>query len=196
MKTNKKSEINLPSAWQHWIGFITLIAISLAFILYLTSVIISSKQVLAKSIEINERIELNEAEKVHTDLTRTLEVLQEPKETEVWFTNFGEWENEDITASGLTTKHFTVNDDHMYEYNGYVVLATANTTRFNKPLYSDYKSYNLNDIVIFKLNEKVYSGIVLDVCGACYGVSNEDLQRYDIMTTKDYVGKTKGIVYD
>lgn len=98
------------------------------------------------------------------------------------------------TASGLTTNDFKVNEDGFYTYQDKVVLATANTTRLNWSLYKGYKSHELYEELEFELNDKTYKGIVLDVCGACFGINNESEQRYDIFTTHDVIGKKTGVI--
>lgn len=83
----------------------------------------------------------------------------------------------------------------MYTYKGKVVLATANQTRLKRVLFKGYTSHNLYDELLIIVDGKQYVAIVLDVCGACYGVKNETLQRFDIFTVKNTIGKKKGTIY-
>ena len=118
--------------------------------------------------------------------------------TEVIFTNYyvGDGSNSaDITASGLTSKDFEVNEDGMYTYQNKVVLATANIERLPRELSNSYNSHLLYTEIDFVIDDKQYLGIVLDVCGACYGVQGEDKQRYDVFTTKNVIGKSLGSIY-
>lgn len=99
------------------------------------------------------------------------------------------------TASGLSVDDF-IEVEGIYTYNGYDVLATANTTRWDKPLKAGYRAYELYDIVVYELNGELRNGIVLDVCGACHGVKGEELQRIDVFTTHSIIGKVEGIILE
>lgn len=116
---------------------------------------------------------------------------------EVLFTNYytSDGSSGNKTASGLTTNDFSINEDGFYTYQDKVVLATAHNT-LNYELYEDYKTHELYETLTFKLGDKTYQGIVLDKCGACMGVSHEDVQRVDIFTTKSIFGKVKGKLYE
>ena len=117
---------------------------------------------------------------------------------EVIFTNYGTWDGTsgNTTASGLKIKDFEINKEGMYTYKGNVVLATANETRWERKLKNGFSSHDLYEKIAFELEGKSYTGVVLDVCGACMGNRSETLQRYDIFTTKDVVGKKKGVVLE
>ena len=118
--------------------------------------------------------------------------------TNVIFTNYyiGDGSNSaDITASGLTTKDFEVNTEGFYTYGGKVVVATANTTRLKRDLFQGYDSHELYEELEIEVNGQTHEAVVVDVCGACYGVRGEDKQRYDIFTTKNVIGKSLGSVY-
>lgn len=80
----------------------------------------------------------------------------------------------------------------MYTYQDKVVLATANTTRYKSNLYDGYQSHELYEVLTIEVNNNQYEAIVLDVCGACYGVQGEQYQRYDIFTTGPVIGLQKG----
>lgn len=118
------------------------------------------------------------------------------KTTDVYFTNYhlGDGSSGTTTASGLQIKDFEVNDDGMYTYDGKVVVATANMTRLPRGIAEGYRSHELYEEFTIRLNDKEYSGVVLDLCGACYGVEGEFLQRYDIFTTSNVIGKVIGQV--
>ena len=122
--------------------------------------------------------------------------LNEVKPIDVYFTNYhlGDGSSGTTTASGLQIKDFEVNDDGMYTFDGKVVVATANMTRLQRGIIEGYKSHELYEEFIIRLNDKEYQAIVLDICGACYGMFDEFLQRYDIFTTKNVIGKVIGQV--
>lgn len=117
-------------------------------------------------------------------------------EVDVYFTNYhlGDGSSGTTTASGLQIKDFEVNDDGMYTYDGKVVVATANMTRLPRGIAEGYKSHELFEEFTIRLNDKDYQAIVLDVCGACYYMESEFLQRYDIFVTSNVIGKVIGQV--
>ena len=45
-----------------------------------------------------------------------------------------------------------------------------------------------------EIEGKKYTGIVIDICGACMGVSHETEQRIDILSTESWL--KKGYVYE
>lgn len=116
--------------------------------------------------------------------------------TDVYFTNYhyGDGSSGDTTASGLQIKDFEVNEENMYTFNGRVVVATANMFRLPRGIVEGYNSHELFEEFTIRLNDKEYPAIVLDVCGACYGMFDEYLQRYDIFATKNVIGKVIGQV--
>jgi len=122
--------------------------------------------------------------------------LKEYRKVDVYFTNYhlGDGSSGTTTASGLQIKDFEVNEDGMYTYDGKVVVATANMTRLVKGMAEGYKSYELYEEFTIRLNVKEYQAIVLDVCGACYYMEGEFLQRYDIFVTSNVIGKVIGQV--
>jgi len=122
--------------------------------------------------------------------------LDEYHRVDVYFTNYhlGDGSSGTTTASGLRILDFDVNDDGMYTYDGKVVVATANMTRLQRGINEGYKSHELYEEFMIRLNDKEYQAIVLDICGACYGMFDEFLQRYDIFTTKNVIGKVIGQV--
>lgn len=122
--------------------------------------------------------------------------LEEYRKVDVYFTNYhlGDGSSGDTTASGLQIKDFEINEDNMYTYNGKVVVATANMIRIPKGIVEGYNSHKLYEEFTIRLNDKEYPAIVLDICGACYGMFDEQLQRYDIFTTGNVIGKVIGQV--
>lgn len=123
----------------------------------------------------------------------TLETVSCNDWREVLFTNYfyGDGSSGKTTASGLKTADFKVVDG-MYTYQDKVVLATANTTRYKRNLKDGYRSHELYEELTIEVNNKQYQAIVLDVCGACYGVQGEQYQRYDIFTVGSVIGLQKG----
>lgn len=128
------------------------------------------------------------------DIAVEPEVIEEPKVysdyrlTSFWF-NDG-YGTSSCTGSGLCEKDFNINDKGWYTYNGKLVLAAAtyeclyshsgacnrwNTKRSDKTYYSYY------DEVELIIDGIVYEGIVLDSCGACMYVNNE--QRLDLFVS-------------
>jgi len=122
--------------------------------------------------------------------------LKEYRKVDVYFTNYhlGDGSSGTTTASGLRIYDFEVNDDGMYTFDGKVVIATANMTRLQRGIVEGYQSHELYEEFSIRLNENEYQAIVLDICGACYGVFDEQLQRYDIFTTSNVIGKEIGQV--
>lgn len=182
------------------IYLIVLFAISIAFILY----IINIKNSMLMEMEIVEnRIEQLEDKYNQINKERSLALISTLKyvndtSKEVIFSNYGTWDGHsgNKTASGLTINEFEVNEDGMYTYQNKVVLATANIDRLPRELLNSYNSHLLYEEIDFVIDDKQYSGIVLDVCGACYGVLGEDKQRYDIFTTSNSVGLKEGYIYE
>lgn len=118
------------------------------------------------------------------------------RSVDVYFTNYhlGDGSSGTTTASGLQIKDFEVNEDGMYTYDGKVVVATANMTRLPRGIAEGYRSHELFEEFTIRLNDKDYQAIVLDVCGACYYMEGEFLQRYDVFVTSNVIGKVIGQV--
>lgn len=76
-----------------------------------------------------------------------------------------------ITASGLSTDNFGINENGWYTYQGKLVIATA-STRLG---YTEMRTYNLYDDINIIIDGIEYNGIVLDVCGACQVYNRIDL---------------------
>ena len=128
------------------------------------------------------------------DINKTY--LEEYRKVDVYFTNYhlGVGSSGITTASGLQIKDFEINEYNMYTYDGKVVVATANMIRLPRGIVEGYNSHELFEEFTIRLNDKEYPAIVLDVCGACYGMFDEQLQRYDIFTTSNVIGKVIGQV--
>lgn len=82
-----------------------------------------------------------------------------------------------ITASGLSTNQFQVNNKGWYTYQGKLVMATANTRLLSWDQYknSTQKTYNLYDEFTIVIDGIDYKAIALDVCGACMSNKKIDL---------------------
>ena len=194
MKERQK-KIRTRLAWTAYL--VCILCISLYSINWLSSIKSSNDEML---IEINDRLEV--LSKTHDQMFEDLNVLRKDNETvgykqDVLISNYGKWDGEsvDITASGLTSGDFTVNEYGMYEYQGRVVVATANIERWDRPLKSDYYANSLGDKLIIEWNDISLSAVVLDVCSACHEVKGEIVQRVDIYTTHNVVGLSKGKVH-
>lgn len=121
----------------------------------------------------------------------------EIKLRDVLFTNYGLWDGEsgEKTASGLKVQDCKVNEDGMYTYDGYVVLAVA--TPDMKNLKKGFITHKMGEVISFELNNKKYQGKVYDKCGGCTtGYTHESLQRVDVMTISNVIGKKQGVVYE
>lgn len=89
------------------------------------------------------------------------------------------------TSTGKKPKDFQVNEHGMYTYDGKVVVATANTSRWNeRPLKDGYYTNNHYDEFEITYQGIKFDAIVLDVCGECYGNGRESKQRVDIFMSK------------
>lgn len=82
-----------------------------------------------------------------------------------------------VTASGLSTQSFKINDRGWYTYGGKLVVATASNRLKSWQQYknSNQKTYKLYDELLITINDKEYDAIVLDVCGACMKSAKIDL---------------------
>lgn len=122
----------------------------------------------------------------------------EPKTTDILVTNYyyGDGSSGKVTASGKKISDFQVNDKGMYTYEGMIVIATANQNRLNREINEGFIGHNLYEVLTLEIEGTKYEAIVLDVCGACYGVEGETKQRYDVFTTGNVIGKVNGKVYE
>lgn len=188
IKTKRKKSYR-----HHAISLLLVIILLLSILSYLQL----EKQRLKSEIDnITQHIDYLEVK--NDQLVRDIEKLnKKPVTRKVIFTNYYEDDSDgskNVTASGHSTNDFMLNSEGMYLYQGKVVLATANTTRWNRELKEGYVSHELYDELEITVGSYTYDAIVLDVCGACHGWQNEALQRYDIFTVGSVIGKVEGEV--
>ncbi len=98
----------------------------------------------------------------------------------------------DCTGSGLCSWHFTLNEKGWYTYKGRIVLAAATTymqKQFGRKSGKTYFKYY--DEVNVTIDGKVYPGIILDTCGACYRDERIDLfvKNKASETDRGYMGR-------
>lgn len=103
-----------------------------------------------------------------------------------YYTNDG-YGTSNITASGLTTNNFEINENGWYTYNGKLVIATA-STRLG---YTEMRTYNLYDEITLNIDGIEYEGIVVDVCGACQRHNRIDLFVSNANSVKDTIISVK-----
>ena len=200
--TNKKRTSNYIKSGRLYTTVIVLFAISVAITLYMVKIknsMLMEMEIVENKIErIEQRQDMIKRDNSY-QLLNTLDVVTINQfAKDVIFSNYGTWDSHsgNKTASGLTINEFEVNEDGMYTYQNKVVLATANIDRLPRKLLNSYNSHLLYEEIDFVIDDKQYSGIVLDVCGACYGVQGEDKQRYDIFTTSNVIGLKEGFIYE
>ena len=102
------------------------------------------------------------------------EIIEEPSTYTTRMTSFysgDECNTGSITASGLGENDFDINENGWYTYQGKLVIATA-STRLG---YTEMTTYNLFDDIYLIIDGVEYTGIVLDVCGACQVYNRIDL---------------------
>lgn len=82
----------------------------------------------------------------------------------------------DCTGSGYCSWDFGVNEYGWYTYNGKLVIAAATTYLQNKFGTKEGRTYfKYYDEINITIDGKVYKGIILDTCGACYRDERIDL---------------------
>lgn len=91
-----------------------------------------------------------------------------------YYTN-DECNSADITASGLSSKNFNINENGWYTYKGKLVIATASYKLKNWTMTDQAHPYNLYDELVIEINGIKYEAIVLDYCGACMWYNRIDL---------------------
>ena len=96
-------------------------------------------------------------------------IVRETRLTSYWVND--DCNSEDMTASGKTTKDFKLNSNGWYTWNGMLIVATA-SNRLGK---TSQKTYNLYDEIELIINDRQYTAVVLDVCGACMKYNRIDL---------------------
>lgn len=80
-----------------------------------------------------------------------------------------------ITASGLTSNNFNVNEYGWYTYQGKLVIATASYRLKGWTMTDQAHPYNLYDELVIIIDGIKYDAIVLDVCGYCMWYNRIDL---------------------
>ena len=100
-----------------------------------------------------------------------------------------------MTASGLRTSDFQINEKGWYTYKGRVVVATANRTllKHGFPAVSGITYYKLYDTFTLVVNGTAYPAIVLDSCGACM---KKDIRDIFVKDKSSVVGGTAKIKWD
>lgn len=202
---HKKRTYKLTTAGKLVVGLTVLIAILITTTLYAKSGNQAIKQDSVSNLyltnvsnEIEKLMDIGYEMYDQVALKRLESLDHIYKDTDILLTNYwsGDGSSGTTTASGLKVSDFEVNEDGLYTYNGKIVVATANVSRLNKPIRESYKSHNLFDELELTFNNKPYTGVVLDVCGACFGVDGEELQRYDIFATNNVIGKVRGTLHE
>lgn len=108
----------------------------------------------------------------------------EPRE--IIFSTF----NDNVFSQGKITKDMLELRDGLYYYGEHVAIATAH----DRLGHTEYPTYEEYEILNLEIDGKEYTGIVVDVCGACMGLSHESVQRIDILSTESWL--KKGYVYE
>ena len=110
----------------------------------------------------------------------------EPQPREIIFSTF----NDNVFSQGKITKDMLELIDGLYYYGEHVAIATAH----DRLGYTEYPTYEEYDVLDLEIEGKEYTGIVVDICGACMGVSHETEQRIDVLSTESWL--KKGYVYE
>ena len=86
-----------------------------------------------------------------------------------------------MTASGLSTNDFDINEKGWYTYQGKLVIATASYRLKNWTMTDQAHPYNLYEEITIIIDGVGYQAIVLDVCGYCMWYNRIDLfvSNYD-----------------
>lgn len=158
-----------------------------------------------ESTEVIEKIDLE-------PVTEEPEIPVERMERDVYIVNYHPNDSTGsgrTTASGYTIYDFETSPEGFYRFNGLLVGAIPvgevlylEDTGEVYYLYEGYKYYKLGDTlhIEFEYQGTFYSEemVLLDVCGACYGMAHESKQRIDLFTAYPTVGKrdAKEITYE
>ena len=136
-------------------------------------IIIFIGYVYPKPKEINKKednlILIKEPLEEQTIINEKETIVRETRLTSYWVND--DCNSKDMTASGKTTKDFKLNSNGWYTWNGMLVVATA-SNRLGK---TNQKTYKLYDEIELIINDKQYTAVVLDVCGACMKYNRIDL---------------------
>lgn len=212
MKYKKKRTHKLTIPGQASVGLLILFVITL---LVTTVIVYSSEEDQTikkdmKEIKKHLKMQANELQMMRADLSAIHEHFSLEKlgtldfidvyttEESILVTNYwpGDGTSGEVTASGLSIEDFDINDEGMYTYKDLIVVATANIERLPRPIYGGYTTHELYDELTLTFNNTTYGAVVLDVCGACYGMPNETNQRYDVFTIDNVIGKVEGIIHE
>lgn len=209
MTTHNKKNYKLTLSGKIVVSLVVLIAISITTLLYVrggnTAIKNEIKRVKYDTERIRESIDnLNgEIRAIHEHLSiqkiGTLDFIEVyTSESDILVTNYwpGDGSSGEVTASGLSIQDFDINVEGMYTYNDLIVVATANIERLPKAIHDGYNSHSLYDELTLTFNNTTHGAVVLDVCGACYGMPNEINQRYDVFTIGNVIGKVEGIMHE
>lgn len=198
METNKKRTL----CRQAKVFFIFILSLLLATV-YLSHSNRTMSNCLSIELE-TVKTEIDRLESQNSEIRQVLnyidkvaEVGAQAKPTEVIFTNYyqGDGSSGTTTASGLSINDFTVNERGMYLYDNKVVLAAGHKSLGS--VKKGFKTYDLYETVVFEIEDEVYTGIILDKCGECtWGNEREVLQRVDIFSTGNVIGKINGAIYE
>ena len=126
----------------------------------------------------------NQQETSTTEVKEEQPVIQEPTKLDYRMTYYHPNDSTgsgNTTASGKSTKDFTLNENGWYTYNGKLVVATANSSLRSWDRYknSTQPTYSLYDELVLEINGISYDAIVLDKCGACMNSAKIDLYVKD-----------------
>lgn len=122
-------------------------------------------------------------------------VVSTPKVTKYRLTSFypnDELKTGDCTGSGFCSWDFGINEKGWYTYKGKLVIAAATTYLQKKYGTKEGKIYfKYYDEIDITIDGKVYKGIILDTCGACYRDERIDLFVKDSKSVIDrgYMGR-------
>ena len=149
--------------------------------------------------EVKVEEDIPPSEKVESEVVEEI-IEEEPKQyVQYRLTSF--WNNDGYgtsacTGSGLCEDDFQINNKGWYTYNGKLVLAAATYECLNAKsgacgkwnvARSDKTYYHYRDTIELIIDGIEYEGIILDSCGACMYVNNE--QRIDLFVS----GKSSSI---
>ena len=98
----------------------------------------------------------------------------------------------DCTGSGFCSWDFGINEKGWYTYKGKLVIAAATTYLQKKFGTKEGRTYfKYYDEIDITIDGKVYKGIILDTCGACYKDQRIDLFVKDSNSVIDrgYMGR-------
>lgn len=169
--------------------------LTLYFMLFCLAFIRFNAQNTQKTVENEVKIEENipPSEKVEIEVVEEI-IEEEPKQYVQYrltsFYNNDGYGTGSCTGSGLCEDDFQINSNGWYTYDGKLVLAAATYECLNSKsgacgkwnvARDDKTYYHYRDVVELVIDGAEYEGIILDSCGACMFVSNE--QRIDLFVS-------------